>query len=110
MLDTITHVPLQTTVQPTNDVDRLGALNAAIAELEAEALGVKDRIKAKGAGTYDGELFQAKVSIYSMEKRDDVFKGRIKEAVDEFVASLDSRYVKKHSYTDEVVRLSIKSR
>ena len=107
MLDTVTRINSQPQiVEPTNYVDQLGTINAAIAKLQDQADAIKDSIKASGIGTYDGELFQVKVSIYEQTKRDAAFKTRI----DEYVAGLDPRYVKNHTFTDEVVRLSIKSR
>ena len=41
-------------IQANDPVDRLGALRAQIAELEAEAKPLVDELKAQGAGVYEG--------------------------------------------------------
>lgn len=43
-------------------VDRLGALKAQIAILEAEADRIADSLRAQGKGAYEGSLFKASVS------------------------------------------------
>ena len=47
-----------------NEVDELGSINKAIAELEATAAKLKARIKAKGLGVHQGERFVAEVLEY----------------------------------------------
>lgn len=43
-------------------VDRLGALKAQIAALEAEADAIAESLRAQGKGLYEGSLFKASVS------------------------------------------------
>jgi len=47
-----------------NTIDKLGAVNQAIAELEATARKLKAELISKGVGVYDGELFTAEVQHY----------------------------------------------
>jgi tRNA A-37 threonylcarbamoyl transferase component Bud32 len=47
-----------------NTIDKLGAVNQAIAELEATARKLKAELIAKGVGVYNGELFTAEVQHY----------------------------------------------
>lgn len=47
-----------------NTIDKLGAVNQAIAELEATARKLKAELIAKGIGTYQGEYFTAEVQHY----------------------------------------------
>lgn len=46
-----------------SDIDRLGELKAQIADLTAIAETLAADIKAKGAGSYDGDLFTATVTV-----------------------------------------------
>ena len=50
----------------TNIVDRIGALKAQIAPLEKQLKKLQDELKARGAGRYEGELFDA--SVYNVER------------------------------------------
>jgi hypothetical protein len=47
-----------------NIIDELGAVNQAIAELEATARKLKAEIIARGVGKYDGTMFIAEVQQY----------------------------------------------
>jgi tRNA A-37 threonylcarbamoyl transferase component Bud32 len=47
-----------------NTIDKLGAVNQAIAELEATARKLKAELISKGVGVYNGELFTAEVQHY----------------------------------------------
>lgn len=44
-------------------IDRLGALLAQIANLEAEEKAIKQELIALGAGSYDGDVFSVTVSM-----------------------------------------------
>lgn len=48
-------------------VDELGAVNLAIAELEATAKKLKAELLERGVGLYDGEQFIAEVQEYDRE-------------------------------------------
>ena len=50
----------------TNIVDRIGALKAQIAPLEKQLKKLQDELKARGAGRYEGELYDA--SVYNVER------------------------------------------
>ena len=43
-------------------IDRLGAIQAQIANLEAEEKGLKEAVREFGDGAYEGSLFRATVS------------------------------------------------
>lgn len=47
-----------------NTIDQLGAVNQAIAELEATARKLKAELISKGIGTYQGDYFTAEVQHY----------------------------------------------
>lgn len=67
-----------------NEVDELGSINKAIAELEATASRLKARIKAKGLGVHQGERFVAEVLEYD---RSQLSPKLIREMVDESIVS-----------------------
>lgn len=48
--------------QANDPADRLGALRAQIATLEAEAKIITDDLKARGPGEYEGQLFRVKIA------------------------------------------------
>jgi len=45
-----------------NPVDRLGALKAQAADLEAQIKKITDELKKQGAGEYEGDLFRVKIA------------------------------------------------
>jgi D-serine deaminase-like pyridoxal phosphate-dependent protein len=47
---------------PIADIDRLGALKAAIADLTAEADAIVEALRARGKGAYEGSQYKAVVS------------------------------------------------
>lgn len=49
-------------ITSNHPVDRLGALRAQIADLEAQAKPLADELKAAGPGVTEGQLFKATVS------------------------------------------------
>lgn len=53
---------IKTPVAITKNVDKLGALNAKIAALQAEAELIKTGLRAIGAGEYYGKTFKAVVT------------------------------------------------
>lgn len=67
-----------------NEIDELGSINKAIAELEATASRLKARIKAKGLGVHMGERFVAEVLEYD---RAQLNTKMVKEMVDEEIIS-----------------------
>lgn len=67
-----------------NEIDELGSINKAIAELEATASRLKARIKAKGLGVHQGERFVAEVLEYD---RAQLNTKMVKEMVDEEIIS-----------------------
>lgn len=52
------------------DVEKLAALNATIAELNKQAEAIKSKLKAAGAGTYEGKKFKAVVSSVETTRLD----------------------------------------
>ena len=68
----------------SNEIDELGSINKAIAELEATAAKLKARIKAKGLGVHQGERFVAEVLEYD---RAQLNTKMVKEMVDESIIS-----------------------
>lgn len=66
------------------EVDELGSINKAIAELEATASKLKARIKAKGLGVHQGERFVAEVLEYD---RPQLSTKMIREMVEDDVIS-----------------------
>jgi hypothetical protein len=67
-------------------VDELGAVNLAIAELEATAKKLKAELLARGVGHYDGEQFVAEVQEYD---RENISAPLVRKFADEaFVASV----------------------
>lgn len=54
----------------TNIVDRIGALKASIAPLEKQLKKLQDELKARGAGRYEGELYDASVILSTRESLD----------------------------------------
>lgn len=48
-------------------VDQLGAIRAQIANLRTQEKKIEEKLKEKGAGAYEGELFRATVSIAPRE-------------------------------------------
>lgn len=76
----------------THIVDRLGALQAQIATLEAEAKKIKQTLIAKGAGAYEGELFRAVVSVSERNTLD----------MDAVRAKLSPQFIAAHTKTTEV--------
>ena len=52
------------------EIDAIGRVKAAIAELEAQEKALRDSIAARGAGAYDGDTFRATVSIADRETID----------------------------------------
>ena len=67
-----------------NEIDELGSINKAIAELEATASKLKARIKAKGLGVHMGERFVAEVLEYD---RAQLNTKMVKEMVDDEIIS-----------------------
>ena len=63
-------------------VDRLGALKAQIAALEAEADAIAESLRAQGKGLYEGSLFKASVSDETLVQTFDAAaaKARLLEA------------------------------
>jgi hypothetical protein len=51
-------------------IDLLGEINAEIAKLEIVKSRLRDKIAKKGAGSYEGELFRATVSVYDKKTLD----------------------------------------
>lgn len=67
-----------------NEIDELGSINKAIAELEATASRLKARIKAKGLGLHMGERYVAEVLEYD---RTQLNPKLVREMVDETIIS-----------------------
>ena len=71
-------------MQYYEDVDQLGAINKAIAELEATARKLKARIQSRGVGVQFGERFMADVTEYD---RTQLNPKLVRELVDADVVS-----------------------
>lgn len=54
----------------SHDIDNLGVLLADISRLTKQADAIKERLKAGGLSTYDGELFRAVVVTQSRTSYD----------------------------------------
>lgn len=81
----------------TNIVDRIGALKAQIAPLEKQLKKLQDELKARGAGRYEGELYDASVILSTRESLDLV-------AVR---AKLSPQFITAHTSETEVVTLKV---
>jgi hypothetical protein len=53
-----------------NTIDKLGNIKAQIADLQKEARIIEDRLKAKGPGEYEGDLFEATVCTVDTDRVD----------------------------------------
>ena len=94
-------------IQANDPVDRLGALRAQIAELEAEAKPLVDELKAQGAGVYEGSLFKATVS--DVAGRDIIDAAAMEEKLRDL--GVDNRWFSRNTKTTAAsLRLSVKDR
>ncbi len=84
----------------THIVDQLGALQAQIATLEAEAKKIKQVLIAKGEGAYEGELFRAVVSASERNTLD----------MDAVRAKLSPQFIAAHTKTTEVVAVRVNAK
>jgi len=81
----------------TNIVDRIGALKAQIAPLEKQLKKLQDELKARGAGNYEGVMYDANVSIGTRSQLD----------MDAVRAKLTPQFMVAHTTETEVVTLRI---
>lgn len=72
------------TFNVSDEVDRLGAINQCIAELESAARKIKAELIARGVGKYEGSSYIAEVQHYD---RATINPGRVREMVDETIVS-----------------------
>lgn len=85
---------------PNNPIDRLGALKAQIAELEAEEAALRDEIIAMGLGPHEGELFRATVSVGERNTLD----------MDAVRAKLSRQFIQANTTTQTVTTVRIVAR
>lgn len=78
-------------------VDRIGALKAQIAPLEKQLKKLQDELKAQGAGRYEGDLYDATVSV-SIRETLDMAAAR---------AKLSPQFIAAHTNETEVVTLKV---
>lgn len=88
-------------------VDRLGALRAQIAELEAAEKVLVDEIKSWGAGAYEADLFCATVA--DVAGRESLDAKAMEEKLREL--DVDGRWFSRHTKTSKAsVRLTLTDR
>ena len=81
-------------------VDQIGIIKAQLAP-QLEALkALETKLKAQGAGAYEGALFRATVSTYEQDRLD-------MEAVR---AKLSAQFIRAHTTQTPVVKLSVKAK
>lgn len=88
-------------------IDRLGALNAQIAELTEQAEPLKVEIKAMGVGTHNGQLFAANVAQVDPTESYDpkAMEAKLREL------GVDNRWFKKNTKVKAgYLRLTVKDR
>lgn len=94
-------------ITSNHPVDRLGALRAQIADLEAQAKPLADELKAKGPGVTEGQLFKATVS--EVAGRDVVDPKVMEEKLRDL--GVDNRWFSRNTKTTaSSLRLAIKDR
>jgi hypothetical protein len=93
-----------------NTIDYLGEVLADIASLNKVAKKLKAELYARGAGTYEGTLFQATVSVYDQDTPDETLKAEFAKVVEDYRATLTRQYLTAHTDTKVVSRVLIKSR
>ena len=94
-------------ITATSPVDRLGAINAQIKDLQDKAAILADEIKGWGAGRHEGELFAATVS--DVPARESVDPKAMQAKLVEL--GVDGRWFAKHLKTTKAsVRLSVTDR
>lgn len=83
-----------------NLVDQIGIIKAQLAP-QLEALKVLEaKLKAQGAGAYEGALFRATVSTYEQDKLD---MAAVRE-------KLSAQFIRAHTTQTPVVKLSVKAK
>ena len=81
----------------SNLVDRIGALKAQIAPLEKQLKKLQDELKARGAGRYEGDLYDASVILSTRESLD----------MDAVRAKLSHQFISASTRETEVVTLKV---
>lgn len=92
---------------PSDAVDELGALKAQISALQARETALKEILKATGEKAIDGSAYRASISVSERNGRDEVFKARIEELVEEH---LSYQFISAHSTVSEVITIRVVSR
>lgn len=90
-----------------NAIDRLGILNAQIADLEAQAKPLKADITAMGIGRHEGDLFAATVSEVAPSESPDpaAMEAKLREL------GVDNRWFNKNTKTRAgYTRVAVKDR
>lgn len=91
----------------TSPVDRLGALNAQIKDLQKSAKILSDEIKGWGEGSHEGDLFSATVAnVPGHDSLDgEAMEAKLREL------GVDGRWFAKHTKTSkDAVRLTLTDR
>lgn len=81
-------------------VDKIGIIKATIAPQLDVLKDLEAKLKAQGAGAYEGALFRATVSEYEQNKLD----------MDAVRAKLSAQFIAAHTTTSQVVKLSVKAK
>lgn len=81
-------------------VDELGHFKAEIAKVAKKAKAIEDQLKAKGAGRYEGDLFDATVSEYQRSSLDQ----------DAVRAKLSPQFLAAHTKTTDVVKIDVRAK
>jgi len=94
-------------ISATSHVDRLGQINAQIADLQEKAKILSDEIKGWGAGRHEGELFSATVA--EIPGRESVDPKALQAKLEEL--GIDGRWFSKHTKVSAAsVRLTVTDR
>jgi hypothetical protein len=75
-------------------VDAYGELKARIAELEEQERALKRELATLQPGAYEGEAYRLTISESDRLTRDEAFKARIEELIEEHITP---RYAKAHT-------------
>lgn len=86
--------------QISKDVDALGVLKSKIADLQIQEKEIRDRLIARGVGSYEGQLFRATIYQSDRETLDLVAVRR----------KLTARFIKAHTCVTEVITVRVLAR
>ena len=91
-------------------IDELGQIKAAKAAIEARENVAKKALADLEPGSYEGELFRLTITAPEREQLSDELKGRIKDVVNAFRATLSRQYLAAHAPTVATRTLTVRAR